>query len=156
MSCFAVPIGRMAPRSFIETDKARARASFATSQSYSVVPLKRVGDAPGANAMAPVGTINLLCAVSVPLSEEAALEALSIAVEARTAAVLEARHPSRRSGAPATGTGTDCVVLAWPEPVAPPAVFAGKHTALGHVIGRAVGDCVRAGVADWLEAQACR
>ena len=116
----------------------------------------RVGDAPGANAVAPVGTINLLCAVSVPLSEEAALEALSIAVEARTAAVLEARHPSRRSGAPATGTGTDCVVLAWPEPFAPPAVFAGKHTALGHVIGRAVGDCVRAGVADWLEAQACR
>ena len=83
---------------------------------------------------------------------------LSIAVEARTAAVLEGRHPSRRSGALATGTGTDCVVLAWPEPVGTlaPAVFAGKHTALGHVIGRSVGDCVRAGVADWLEAHACR
>jgi adenosylcobinamide amidohydrolase len=110
------------------------------------------------DANTPVGTINILCAVSVPLSEEAALEALSIAVEARTAAVLEGRHPSRRSGALATGTGTDCVVLAWPEPVGTlvPAVFAGKHTALGHVIGRSVGDCVRAGVADWLEAYACR
>jgi adenosylcobinamide amidohydrolase len=143
----------------------------------------RVGDSPGPLAGVQVGTINLLCAVSVPLTEAAALEAASIAVEARTAAVLEARHPSRRSGAPATGTGTDCVVLAWPDTVyygtpkgfrtsrdgapagnppaphatiAAPAVFAGKHTALGHVIGRAVGDSVRAGVADWLEAQACR
>jgi adenosylcobinamide amidohydrolase len=129
---------------------ARALATVGLSNAL------RVGDTPG--PLAPVGTINLLCAVSVPLSEEAALEALSIAVEARTAAVLEARHPSRRSGAPATGTGTDCVVLAWPDPVPgrAPAAFAGKHTALGHVVGRAAGDCVRAGVADWLEAQACR
>jgi adenosylcobinamide amidohydrolase len=167
--------------------QARADAHGVAARALATVGLSnalRVGDSPGPLAGVQVGTINLLCAVSVPLTEAAALEAASIAVEARTAAVLEARHPSRRSAAPATGTGTDCVVLAWPDtiygtpkgfrtsrdgapagnPPAPhaiaagqaPAVFAGKHTALGHVIGRAVGDCVRAGVADWLEAQACR
>jgi len=139
-------------RAGADADGVAARALATVGLSNAL----RVGDSPG--ALAAVGTINILCALSAPLSDEAALEAASIAVEARTAAVLEAGHPSRRSGAPATGTGTDCVVLAWPEPVAgqAPAVFAGKHTALGHVIGRAVGECVRAGVADWLEAQACR
>ena len=141
--------------------RAGADAEGVAARALATVGLSnalRVGDTPGPLAGARIGTINLLCAVSVPLTEEAALEAASIAVEARTAAVLEARHPSRRSGAPATGTGTDCLVLAWPDPVPgqAPVAFAGKHTALGHVVGQAVGDCVRAGVADWLEAQACR
>ncbi len=115
----------------------------------------RIGDPPG--PLAPIGTINVLCAVSVPLSEEAALEALSIVTEARTAAVLEAGYGSRRSPGVATGTGTDCVVLAWPPTqmvgsmARPPESFAGKHTTLGHVIGHAVARCVRAGVVDWLE-----
>jgi adenosylcobinamide amidohydrolase len=140
--------------------QASAAVDGVGAQALATVGLSnalRVGDAPG-DLVARVGTINLLCAVSVPLSEEAALEALSIAVEARTAAVMEARHPSRRSGAVATGTGTDCVVLAWPEATAGTAgaAFAGKHTALGSAIGRSVGDCVRAGVADWMEAYACR
>jgi adenosylcobinamide amidohydrolase len=116
----------------------------------------RVGDPPG--ALAPVGTINLLCAVSAPLTEEAALEAMSIAIEARTAAVIEGGHRSRRSAGVATGTGTDCLVLAWPGREAAgqaPAPFAGKHTALGHVIGQAVFGCVQAGVKGWLEAVAC-
>jgi adenosylcobinamide amidohydrolase len=141
-------------RAGADADGVAARALTTVGLSNAL----RVGDSPGPLAGVHIGTINILCSLSVPLSEEAALEAASIAVEARTAAVLEARHPSRRSGAPATGTGTDCVVLAWPEPVAEqaPAAFAGKHTALGYVIGQSVGACVRAGVADWLEAQACR
>ena len=135
-----------------------AAADGVSAQSVATVGLSnavRVGDPPG--PLAPVGTINILCGVSVPLTEEAALEAMSIAVEARTAAVLEARYRSRRSGEIASGTGTDTVVLVWPPASSGrvPAEFAGKHTSLGQVVGQAVGDCVRAGVADWMEAYGC-
>jgi adenosylcobinamide amidohydrolase len=100
-----------------------------------------------------VGTINLVCQVSFPLSDRALVEALSIAAEARTAAVLEAGLPSRVSGAPATGTGTDCIVVA--APAAPEgAPYAGKHTLAGHLIGAVVEEAVRHGVAGWLHENA--
>jgi adenosylcobinamide amidohydrolase len=112
----------------------------------------RAGDPPGAAPRA--GTINLLCQVSAPLTDEGLVEALAVAVEARTLAVLEAGMTSVRSGLAATGTGTDCAVVAAPEVGAAPAAYAGKHTALGHVIGAAVHDAVARGVADWLAEQA--
>jgi adenosylcobinamide amidohydrolase len=108
----------------------------------------RVGDAP---ADAPrVDTINLLCAVSRPLDDLGLLEALSIAVEARTAAVLEAGIPSRASGLAATGTGTDCVVVAAPRGD-DGAAYAGKHTEAGAAVGGAVLAAVSRGVAAWRE-----
>ncbi|HEY0715736.1 MAG TPA: adenosylcobinamide amidohydrolase, partial [Polyangia bacterium] len=124
----------------------------------------RIGIAPGAPGY---GTINVLVAVSARLSEAAAWEAMSIATEARTAAVMAAGFPSRRTGAVATGTGTDCIVLAWPaghgenegksggdvdvDGGAHAVAFAGKHTPLGHAIGESVFEAVRAGVAAWLD-----
>ena len=109
----------------------------------------RAGDPPGPAPRA--GTINLLCQVSAPLTEEALLEALTIAVEARTLAVLEAGLASGRSGLPATGTGTDCVVVAAPEDGAAAALpYAGKHTTVGHVVGAAVHEAIARGAADWL------
>ena len=44
--CFDLPIGRIAARSFLETESTRVRESLAISQSTSVVPRKRNGDAP--------------------------------------------------------------------------------------------------------------
>ncbi|MEM9782206.1 MAG: adenosylcobinamide amidohydrolase, partial [Pseudomonadota bacterium] len=69
------------------------------------------------------GTINIAAAVSTPLSEAALIEALSLAAEARTAAVI-AHGPDLPTGR-ATGTGTDCIAVA-----APPggAAHAGLHT----------------------------
>ena len=104
-----------------------------------------------------IGTINLLCAVSIPISEEAHLEALSIAVEARTTAVLEAKIPSTETGRPATGTGTDCVVIIAPCAVKSSAVeqmnrlegYAGKHTLLGRLIGESVFEAVSIGLERW-------
>ena len=107
----------------------------------------RIGDPPGPSGR--IGTINLLCRVSAPLSDRGLLEALSLATEARTAAVLGAGIPSRRTGHPATGTGTDCIVIAAPlEGYAQD--YAGKHTALGHVIGAAVERAVSLAAADWV------
>jgi adenosylcobinamide amidohydrolase len=110
----------------------------------------RTGDPPGLDLH--VGTINILCRVSQPLSEEAEIEALSVVAEARTLAVLEASVPSVRSRLPSTGTGTDCVVVA--SPVGRPKVrYAGKHTEIGHVVGASVADAVRLGVSAWLAEQ---
>ncbi|MDB4949936.1 MAG: Adenosylcobinamide amidohydrolase [Gemmatimonadetes bacterium] len=140
----------------------------------------RAGDPPGVGStIARVGTINLLVRVSRPLSGEAMLEALALAAEARALAVREANIPSLRSGLPATGTGTDCIVVA--APLAPDPThsahsadsadardsaesadadraldsepYAGKHTAVGHVVGAAVADAITLGLERWREAK---
>lgn len=94
---------------------------------------------------ADYGTINLLVVVEAGLTEAAQLEALSIAVQARTAAVMAAGLPLATGVA--TGTGTDCVVLACD---AGGGRHAGLHTAVGESVGAAARGAVAAGVADWL------
>jgi len=92
------------------------------------------------------GTINTMVHVSKPLSEAALIEAMSIATEARTLAVLEAGV--QRGGVTITGTGTDCIAVAAPlheDQV----LYAGKHTAVGEAIGAAVYDAMREGIRDW-------
>lgn len=92
------------------------------------------------------GTINTLVHVSVPLSDGALVEALSIVAEARTAAIVDSWRAAR--GTTVTGTGTDCIVVASPcrgEPLA----FAGLHTAVGEAIGGAVYDATRSGAEQW-------
>jgi adenosylcobinamide amidohydrolase len=105
----------------------------------------RVGDTPG--PLAGWGTINIACHLNVPLTPTALIETLAVVVEARTAAVIDAGVRSRRSEGIATGTGTDCVaVLAG---TAQGVVYAGKHTAIGHVIGDAVFRATEAAIAQW-------
>lgn len=97
----------------------------------------RVGDP--ISPLELVGTINLLCAISVPLTEEAFWEAMSLVVEARTAAVLASGISSSQTGLPATGTGTDCIVVAAPAVSGGlPIEFVGKHTLVGSLIGSCV------------------
>ncbi len=106
----------------------------------------RVGDPVGPTAQ--IGTINLLCSISVRLSDEALVETLAMAAEARTLALVESGIGSRISGKPATGTGTDCIVVA--APVHGTSVrYVGKHTLTGHLIGKAVVAAVEIGVARW-------
>jgi adenosylcobinamide amidohydrolase len=95
----------------------------------------RIGDPATVSAARP-GTINLAVAVSQPLSASAMVEALAMATEARVAAVHDAGVASTRTHQPATGTGTDCVVIASPaRGRAHP--YCGKHTLLGELIGKA-------------------
>lgn len=97
------------------------------------------------------GTINLALRISAAmpgcgLSAAALIEALSLAAEARTVAVMAAGLdlPTGR----ATGTGTDCIAVA-----ASPGdeIHAGLHTALGEAIGRAVLDSVGRGAREWMK-----
>jgi adenosylcobinamide amidohydrolase len=92
------------------------------------------------------GTINTLVHVAGPLSDAAMIEAISIATEARTAAVLDSGV--RRGGLKITGTGTDCIAVA--TPLGPDAtLYAGKHTAIGEAIGAAVYDATAVGIREW-------
>lgn len=135
-------------------DVARNHLATASFDGIAGTCLATVGLGNGARVgspplpMKPVGTINLLAHVDRPLSQGALLEALSIAAEARTVAVLEAGWEI--GGRTVTGTGTDCIVVAAPcgdkgEP------FAGLHTAVGAAVGRAVYDAVGQGCAEWID-----
>ena len=138
-------VGLMTTRDLASFVDATARHGELSARCIATVGLGnalRAGDPPGRSIP---GTINLLCRVSVALSPEAQLEALALAAEARTLAVREAGVPSTRSGLPASGTGTDCIVIAAPR-TDDAAGYAGKHTAIGHVIGAAVLEATRRGI----------
>jgi len=95
----------------------------------------RIGD-PATAGKARPGTINMALVIDQPLSRCAMAEALAMATEARVAAVHEAAIASTRTGQLATGTGTDCIVIA--APIGGPALdYCGKHTLVGELIGKA-------------------
>lgn len=91
------------------------------------------------------GTINIAVTTSTGLTDAARIEALSIAAQARTIAVLDAdlALPTGR----ASGTGTDCIAVAAPEGAEK---YAGLHTSLGEAIGQAVLNAVSSGVTEWM------
>jgi adenosylcobinamide amidohydrolase len=108
----------------------------------------RAGDSPGPSR--PAGTINILCALSRPMTERAMIEATALCAEARAVAVHESGIRSLRSGLAASGTGTDCHVIAAPEE-GEPLTFVGKHTDAGHLMGQVVLAAVTLGARAWLE-----
>lgn len=104
----------------------------------------RVGDRATFGSAAAPGTINLIVALNEPFEDGALAEAVQIGTEARVVAVQGAKVTSKRSGKPATGTGTDCLVVAAPVGKAAHR-YCGKHTVAGELIGRAVlASCARA------------
>lgn len=90
------------------------------------------------------GTINVAVSLSEGLAQPALIEMLSIAVQARTAAVLDAGFTLPTGTA--TGTGTDCLAVAAP---AGEHAYAGLHTAIGEAVGKATYDAVRDGAEVW-------
>lgn len=92
------------------------------------------------------GTINVALRLNSAMTEAALLEAMSIAVQARTAAVMDAGL-ALPTGV-ATGTGTDCVAVASHGGDTP---YAGLHTEIGEAAGRAVYEAVSRGARDWMQ-----
>ena len=95
----------------------------------------RIGDPATVGKVRP-GTINIAVVINQPLSGCAMAEALAMATEARVAAVQDAGISSTRTRRPATGTGTDCVVIASPMR-GRTHDYCGKHTLIGELIGKA-------------------
>ncbi|WP_319497995.1 adenosylcobinamide amidohydrolase [uncultured Cohaesibacter sp.] len=95
------------------------------------------------------GTINLAVIIEQGLTEWALYEAMSIATEARTTAVLDAQIAIQTGRA--TGTGTDCVAVAAPHG---DLCYSGLHTALGEAIGKAVYRSSTEAIALWRKSRA--
>lgn len=91
------------------------------------------------------GTVNVALCVNQGLTEAARLEVMSLVVQARTAAIMDAELPLPPGRA--TGTGTDCVAVAAPLG---DTRFAGLHTEIGEAVGRAAYDAVWQGAREWL------
>lgn len=94
------------------------------------------------------GTINVGLRLSSGLTQTGLIEAMSIAVQARTAAVMDAACDLPTGIA--TGTGTDCVAVAAPSGGT---AYAGLHTDVGEAVGRAVYEAVLQGALDWKSGQ---
>jgi adenosylcobinamide amidohydrolase len=90
----------------------------------------------------PAGTINLIVHINRPLSSAALTRAVVTLTEAKTAALMSLQIGSRSSSALATGTGTDQFSVSAPLSDEAPLTWAGSHTKLGELIGKAVKDAV--------------
>jgi adenosylcobinamide amidohydrolase len=129
-------------------EQSLARVGDVTAQVVATVGLsnaERVGqrvDYTGHNW----GTINIGVRLNVGLNQAALLEAMSIAVQARTAAVMDAGFVLPTGIA--TGTGTDCVAIAADTG---DQIYAGLHTEIGEAVGRAVYDAVHVGALGWIK-----
>lgn len=91
------------------------------------------------------GTINIALRLSPGLTQAGLIEALSIAAQARTAAIIEVGLPL--PAGIATGTGTDCIAVAAPGG---DNGYAGLHTATGEAAGAAVYRATLAGARLWM------
>jgi adenosylcobinamide amidohydrolase len=129
------------------------RASSVTDEGVLVTATVGLGlpvwaavpaDAAAREAGEPVGTINVLVVVPVPLADAALVNAVVTATEAKTQALAEA-------GVRGTGTSSDAVCVACPEPRTgeEAELYGGPRSSWGARIARAVHAAVAAGTADW-------
>ncbi|WP_246236809.1 adenosylcobinamide amidohydrolase [Actinomadura chibensis] len=88
------------------------------------------------------GTVNIVVAVPVPLSDAALVNAVITVTEAKTQALLEA-------GYPCTGTASDAVCVAATATGGAAEPFAGPRSEWGARIARAVHAAVHAGALDY-------
>jgi adenosylcobinamide amidohydrolase len=91
------------------------------------------------------GTINVAVAVQSGLSKAGLIEGMTIAAQARTAAIMELGL--LLPAGIATGTGTDCIAVAAPVGDCD---YTGLHTCTGEAIGAAVYRATRDGAHGWI------
>jgi len=89
---------------------------------------------------APVGTINTWIIINGKLSEEAFIQAMITATEAKTKALLDQNVLDPFTGTLATGTPTDSLLVAATQ-IGADIPYAGPVTELGKLIGRGIFEC---------------
>lgn len=94
--------------------------------------------------MLPSGTINIMIGTNASLSEAALAEAIMIATEAKASVLSRYEIKSPVSGDPATGTGTDSIIIS--SGYGPEVSFCGKHTKIGELMGATVIDALSSSV----------
>ncbi|MFI6511515.1 adenosylcobinamide amidohydrolase [Streptosporangium sp. NPDC050855] len=106
------------------------------------------GPGPGPVPVRLPGTVNIIVAVPVAMSDAALVNAVMTVTEAKTQALLEA-------GFSGTGTASDAVCVAVPEH-GPQEPFGGPRSTWGARIARAVHTAVREGAHLWSNGSASR
>lgn len=90
----------------------------------------------------PHGTINIMVLTNARLTDGAMARAIVTVTEGKTAALEDLKIPSTYSPAvQATGTGTDSVIIVSGS-TGPKATYAGGHSRLGELIGKATYEAV--------------
>ncbi len=89
------------------------------------------------------GTINIIVAVPVAMTDAALVNTVMTVTEAKTQALVE-------EGFPGTGTASDAVCVAVRQD-GPPELFGGPRSTWGARVARAVHDAVRRGTRDWMD-----
>lgn len=147
-------VGLMTAVPIIQLVTARATSRLLWVECFATVGVTnavRAGEWPPQqasrrHATAP-GTINLIVVTNGSLSNAAMVGAVQVVTEAKTGVLHDRLVPSCHSGANATGTGTDAVVIACRvRGEGPRHIYSGTHTVLGALIGQAVADCVSRGL----------
>lgn len=87
------------------------------------------------------GTINMQVLSHQTLSQSAMVEAIAMITEAKASALLKHQVRSKVSNNIATGTGTDCTLIACPLEDKP-IDYVGKHTLAGELLARACIDAL--------------
>jgi adenosylcobinamide amidohydrolase len=95
------------------------------------------------------GTINLIVSCNALPQVSGLVEALHLATMAKTSAMIEVGVRSKKSKQLATGTGTDCIVIAGSGEIQEN--YCGMHTVLGEMIGKAVKEIIKKGIQKWPE-----
>lgn len=93
-------------------------------------------DVPFQTPLDHVGTINLVLACNALPDISGKIEAVHVATMAKARALSDLGIKSEKSGLPATGTGTDCIVVAGSGEINEN--YCGMHTVLGELIGKVV------------------
>lgn len=87
------------------------------------------------------GTINLVVTCNALPDLQGQAEAVQVATMAKAKALMDAGVVSKKSGNPATGTGTDCIAIAASGELKEN--YCGMHTLLGQLIGETVYQSIR-------------
>lgn len=92
----------------------------------------------------PTGTINIMLGTNLHLSNAALTEAIMVATEAKAAVLFSHGVRSIRSSVPATGTGTDSIIVSSGN--GQKVDFCGKHTRVGQLFGQTVTEALGSAV----------
>ncbi|MCM3087158.1 adenosylcobinamide amidohydrolase [Bhargavaea ginsengi] len=133
----AVPVGRAVIRDYGEGE-IRLTVMVTASTGHALDASRQQ---PSQRMEGP-GTINTWVMINGRLPDEAFVQALVTATEAKTAVLNRMGIRDPRTGTPATGTATDSLLIAATQ-TGPELPYAGPLTELGALIGRAVGECTQ-------------
>lgn len=93
------------------------------------------------------GTVNTVLLIDAELTQSALVNTFMLVVEAKVKAFYDLGIKSRESEETATGTGTDCVVVASKKAKRDPFHFAGTHTVFGERVGSMIVDTIKSAIA---------